>query len=96
MLDIAAQRAAELGREVALQEGDALDLPFPQGRFDTVVCTYSLCNVPDEFIEVGEMKRILRHGGKFLLVDHVRSSVKPIYWAHECSSSYRYGVKENI
>jgi ubiquinone/menaquinone biosynthesis C-methylase UbiE len=81
MLDIAAQRAAELGREVALQEGDALDLPFPEGRFDTVVCTYSLCNVPDEFIAVGEMKRTLKHGGKLLLVDHVRSSVKPIYWA---------------
>jgi ubiquinone/menaquinone biosynthesis C-methylase UbiE len=81
MLEIAAQRAAELDRQVALQEGDALDLPFPESRFDTVVCTYSLCNVPDEFVALGEMKRTLRRGGKLLLVDHVRSSVKPIYWA---------------
>jgi SAM-dependent methyltransferase len=32
MLEIAAQWAAELGREVALREGDALDLPFSEGR----------------------------------------------------------------
>ena len=43
MLEIARQRARELGMKVDLREGDAQDLPFPDGSFDTVVCTLSLC-----------------------------------------------------
>lgn len=80
MLELARVRAAELGRSVELKEGDAQELPFPEARFDTVVCTYSLCNVPDETQAVSEMKRVLKPGGRLILLDHVRSSVKPIFW----------------
>lgn len=74
MLEIARQRAGELGREVGLREADAQDLPFPEESFDAVVCTLSLCNIPDERRAVAEMKRVLRPGGRLLLLDHVRSS----------------------
>ncbi|MEV2242235.1 class I SAM-dependent methyltransferase [Micromonospora sp. NPDC049891] len=47
MLAIARQRAADLGRDVDLREGDAEHLPFPDGSFDTVVCALSLCSIPD-------------------------------------------------
>jgi len=42
MLEIARDRAAELGVNVALIEGDAQDLPFADRRFDTLVCTLAL------------------------------------------------------
>ena len=80
MLALARSRAAELGRLVELKEGDAQELPFPDSSFDTVVCTYSLCNVPDETRTVSEMKRVLKPAGHLILVDHIRSSVKPIFW----------------
>ncbi len=80
MLDIARERANESGRSVELQEGDAHALPFEDGSFDAVVCTYSLCNIPDPDRAVTEMKRVLRPGGKLILVDHIRSAVKPIFW----------------
>lgn len=80
MLSIARRRASELGLSVELHEGDAQDLPFPDGSFDTVVCTYSLCNVPDDAKVVTEMKRVLKPGGRLILVDHIRSAVKLIYW----------------
>src|SRR5207244_6450337 len=35
MLDIAAGRASELGREIALREADAQALPFEDASFDT-------------------------------------------------------------
>ena len=38
MLAIARQRAADLGRDVTLQEADAEHLPFDDASFDTVVC----------------------------------------------------------
>src|SRR5207245_4133855 len=75
MLDIARQRAQTLGRAVYFQVGDATALPFPDERFDSVVCTLSLCCVPDDRRAVAEMKRVLRSGGLLLLLDHVASDV---------------------
>jgi ubiquinone/menaquinone biosynthesis C-methylase UbiE len=74
MLERARERAGKLGMEVDLREGDAQDLPFPGGSFDTVVCTLSLCNVPDDRRAVAEMKRVLRPGGRLLLLDHIRAA----------------------
>jgi ubiquinone/menaquinone biosynthesis C-methylase UbiE len=74
MLQLARDRARELGIEVDLREGDAQDLPFPDESFDTVVCTLSLCNIPDARKAVAEMKRVLRPGGRLLLLDHVRAA----------------------
>lgn len=74
MLDIARSRARALGREGAeLRVMDAGALDFPDGRFDTVVCTLGLCSVPDDRRAVGEMARVLRRGGLLLLLEHVGS-----------------------
>ena len=80
MLDIARQRATEAGRRVELHEGDAHHLPFDDAAFDTVVCTLSLCNIPDPHQALREMWRVLRPDGRLVLVDHVGSTSKPIYW----------------
>jgi ubiquinone/menaquinone biosynthesis C-methylase UbiE len=80
MLAIARHRAAALGREVDLREADAQALPFDDATFDTVVCTLSLCAIPDHARAIAEMARVLRPGGKLLLLDHIRSRWWPI-WA---------------
>lgn len=74
MLDLAGRRADELARTVDLCEADAEALPFDDASFDTVVCTLSLCSIPDDRKAVGEVKRVLRPGGSFLLLEHVRSA----------------------
>jgi len=78
MLEIARARAHDIGRDVDLREGDAHQLTFDDGSFDSVVCTFSLCNVPDPDRALAEMSRVLRPDGRLILVDHIRSSVKPI------------------
>lgn len=83
MLAIARRRAAELGRTVDLREGDAHHLPFDDSAFDTVICTYSLCNIPDPAAAVREMKRVLRADGSLVLLDHIRSPSKPMFWAQK-------------
>jgi len=74
MLRIAHQRAAQLGRTVDLRLGDAQALEFPDACFDTVVCTFSLCAIPDHRRALTQMIRVLRPGGRLLLADHVVSS----------------------
>lgn len=80
MLDLARARAVQLGREVDLREGDAQALPFPDASFDAVVCTLSLCAIPDDRAAIGQMWRVLRPGGRLLLLDHVGSNWWPV-WA---------------
>ncbi|SFB62751.1 phosphatidylethanolamine N-methyltransferase /phosphatidyl-N-methylethanolamine N-methyltransferase [Amycolatopsis marina] len=74
MLDIARARASELGRSVTLLQGNAHTLPFDDAAFDTVVCTFGLCAIPDLDAAIDEMHRVLRPGGRLVLVDHVESS----------------------
>ncbi|OZM76372.1 class I SAM-dependent methyltransferase [Pseudonocardia sp. MH-G8] len=74
MLELARRRAAELGWGVNLRVGDAEALEFDDASFDTVVCTFSLCAIPDHRWAVAEMVRVLRPGGQLLLADHVAST----------------------
>jgi ubiquinone/menaquinone biosynthesis C-methylase UbiE len=78
MLAIATRRAGELGREADLRLGDAQQLDFPDASFDSVVCTLALCTIPDDRGAVAEAYRVLRPGGRFLLLEHVRSPVTPV------------------
>ncbi|MGP4089382.1 class I SAM-dependent methyltransferase [Streptomyces sp. KR55] len=78
MLAIARRRAHELSRTADLREADAQALPFPEASFDTVVCTLSLCAIPDDQRAIAEMSRMLKPGGRLLLLDHVPSSAWPL------------------
>lgn len=81
MLAIARQRASDLGREADLRDGDAERLPFGDASFDTVLCALSLCTIPSPAAAVGEMRRVLRPGGRLLLLDHIGSTWPPLYAA---------------
>ena len=78
MLAIGRRRANELGREADLRLGDAQALDFPDQSFDTVVCTLGLCTIPDPRRAIAEARRVLRPGGRILLLEHVRSPSLPI------------------
>jgi len=78
MLAIARDRAVKIDREVDLREGDAQALEFPDESFDTVVITLALCTIPDDRKAVQEARRVLRPGGKLILLEHVRSTLLPV------------------
>jgi len=72
-LSIARGRARRSDRAVALVQGDAGALPYPDATFDTVVATFVLCSVGDVGRSLAEARRVLRAGGTIRLLEHARS-----------------------
>ena len=44
---------------------------FESEQFDTVVCTFALCTIPDPERAVAEVSRVLKQGGHFISIEHV-------------------------
>ena len=60
-------QAAALGttRPVAWRQADAMQLPFPDGAFDAVVCQFGVMFFPEKSRAFSEARRVLRRGGVF-------------------------------
>src|SRR5215213_7728717 len=78
MLRHAAERAADLGIPFALVQADAEALPFPDAAFDTVAISLALCTIPDPVKTLQELARICRPRGRIVMLEHVRSTVRPL------------------
>jgi ubiquinone/menaquinone biosynthesis C-methylase UbiE len=78
MLEQARRKAKAFGFDsrVDLQLGDAQALDFPDNSFDSALATFVFCSVPDPVLGLREMKRVVRPGGKVLLLEHMRSQNK--------------------
>src|SRR5262245_9172025 len=64
------QRGIEVDRQVLGSER----LPFEDNGFDCAVSTFTLCSIEDVAPALREVYRVLRIGGKFLLLEHGLSS----------------------
>jgi SAM-dependent methyltransferase len=67
-LERARRRADAEGLEVAFLEGDAEDLPFPDGSFDVVLSAGDAMSNPAREGTVGELLRVCRPGGRIGMV----------------------------
>jgi ubiquinone/menaquinone biosynthesis C-methylase UbiE len=72
MLGVARGRAAGLNRRTSQVRTDGGRLPFAPASFDSVVCTLALCEFGDRSAVIAEMYRVLRPGGRLLLLDHAQ------------------------
>lgn len=71
MLAVARNRARAVapGASPVFQQGDALNLPFADASFDVVTISYGLRNLADFDRGVRELARVLRPGGRLLVLD---------------------------
>jgi ubiquinone/menaquinone biosynthesis C-methylase UbiE len=68
------ERAARAHRpDTLVLRAPAEDLPFDDHSFDVAVSTLVLCGVDDQPRALRELRRVLRPGGRLLLIEHLRS-----------------------
>ena len=56
--------------EITLQIARAEALPMAAENFDAVVCTWTLCSIPNIEKALQEVYRVLKPGGKFCFIEH--------------------------
>lgn len=69
MLQRASQRQAVRHPPVSWIRGDAMKLPFSDATFDVVSMGYGLRNVAEINVALAEIRRVLRPGGRLLVLD---------------------------
>jgi SAM-dependent methyltransferase len=65
------ERFEQSGRRGRVLQAPAERIPLPDGSADTVVSTLVLCTVHDLDATLGEIRRLLRPGGRLLFIEHV-------------------------
>ncbi len=69
MLARARRKATALGLDIRLDQGDARRLPYGDATFDAVVLHLILAVAPHPERVLTETARVLRHGGRVLILD---------------------------
>ncbi len=68
MLEIAAGKTSS----IHLVQANAEILPFPANHFDAAFATLVFCSIPDPALAFAELRRVVKPGGRIVLLEHVR------------------------
>lgn len=66
---IARRKLAERGLPAAISQGTVETLPYEDAFFDSIVNTMAFTGYPNGAKAMGEMRRVLKPGGRLLMVD---------------------------
>ncbi|MBN2532017.1 MAG: class I SAM-dependent methyltransferase [Spirochaetales bacterium] len=91
MRDITANRLKALGLSAELAIGDVEQIPYQNGFFDCVLCTFGFSNFPDGPAALKEMLRVIKPGGRLIMLDmnypkkfHVVANFLILFYKSEC------------
>jgi demethylmenaquinone methyltransferase/2-methoxy-6-polyprenyl-1,4-benzoquinol methylase len=79
MLELARRKAAERGvAQVTFEWADALELPYDDAGFDAVTVGFGVRNLADLDAGLGEMARVLRPGGRLVILEITQPRRPPL------------------
>ena len=73
LLALAQGKARDILIPVQLLEGSAECIPLADRSMDTIVLTWTGCSIPEIDTALAEMHRVLKVGGRLLVVEHGRA-----------------------
>jgi len=73
-VEMPAEKAEQAGVRVEFKEGSASNMPFPKNSFDFLLCRAAFKNFADPVGSLQEMCRVLRPGGRAVLIDLSRDA----------------------
>ena len=81
MLSQGRDRLIDRGLTLPVAQCDAEKLPFPDDHFDCVTVAFGLRNMTHKEIALAEMRRVLKAGGRLLVLEfsHVPKPIAPLY-----------------
>jgi demethylmenaquinone methyltransferase/2-methoxy-6-polyprenyl-1,4-benzoquinol methylase len=86
MLDEAVVKRAANPRweNIAFKQGDGMALPLPDATFDALTISFGLRNMADRHQALGEMRRVLRPGGRLFVLEFSQPYFwfRPFYYAY--------------
>jgi ubiquinone/menaquinone biosynthesis C-methylase UbiE len=83
------KRAPDASVPVEILAGKAESLPFEDATFDTAVVTFVLCSVEHPQTALAEVRRVLRPGGRLVLLEHVRGEGRLARWQDRLTPLHR-------
>jgi ubiquinone/menaquinone biosynthesis C-methylase UbiE len=90
-------RLTGLDDRIAVLQGSALDLPFPDAAFDVVWMQNVGMNIADKGKLYGEIHRVLKPGGRYafqeLAAGETATSYFPLPWATDPADSFLFSVE---
>ncbi|HEX3563513.1 MAG TPA: class I SAM-dependent methyltransferase, partial [Solirubrobacterales bacterium] len=78
MLELARRKSGDEGLPVEFGWADALDLPYGDGGFDAVTIGFGARNLADLEKGLSEMARVLRPGGRLVILEITRPQREPL------------------
>jgi demethylmenaquinone methyltransferase/2-methoxy-6-polyprenyl-1,4-benzoquinol methylase len=78
MLELARRKSGEQGLPVEFGWADALDLPYGDSSFDAVTIGFGARNLADLERGISEMTRLLRPGGRLMILEITRPTRGPL------------------
>lgn len=69
LIEVARSNLGQRAGKIAFSRGDVAHLPYAGGVFDSIVNTMAFSGYPDAQVAIREMNRVLKPGGRLLLVD---------------------------
>ena len=80
---IARERAQAIAAPVQILEVSGEEIPAEDNRYDSLVCTWTLCSIPNVYAALREMHRVLKPGGRLYFIEHGRApDPNIIRWQH--------------
>jgi len=80
MLELAEAKSRDAGAPVTWVQGNALELPFGDGEFDAVTVGFGARNVVDLDGGIAEMARVVRPGGRVVVLEITTPRRPPLSW----------------